>query len=443
MINKIANAWICTIKDNKLAPVFGDLHFGNGIITGIVPKSFNNYLKSIPVKEKFTYDAGARVLTLSNVNFHEHIYSRLAKGLPITGKTDNFYRILDNIWWKLDRSLDHDSTKVSAQLAAIESIKNGVTYIIDHHASPLKVTGSLDVIADVLKDYNLRGVLAHETSDRNGKKYALASIEENLNFLLNSTGSEIKSLFGLHAPFTLDDNTLKRTSEIIKKYDTGIHIHLCEDKTDRLICKKKYGVNPLARLLKYNLLNERSILAHSIYLTKNEYKKIARTKAAIAINIDSNLNNSVGIHNFRIIPNELQVLCGTDGMHANPAKTLKNIFLLMRHTGLSSDEAFGQVIRIYFNQLEFIKRLFPDFSLLNKNDGADFIIRDYAPPTPINKTNFWGHYIYGVLESEVLCTVQRGKFLMKDKKLVGINEDEINKEIYKQGEKLFRKFKKL
>lgn len=442
MINKITNTWICSVKKNSISPVFVDLILSDGKIKEINKKNWNDYLNSKTKVEKNSYDAKGKVITIPNVNFHEHIYSRLSKGLPITGPTNNFINILKNLWWKLDYALDHEMTKASAEMAAMESIKNGVTCIFDHHASPRNTIGSLDVIGDVLRKRKLNGVLAFETSDRNGELLKTESIIENSS-RIDQDDPEIKYLFGLHASFTLNNDTLQTVSNFINDYDLGIHIHLCEDPADRKISKDKFSNLPLSRLIKYNLLNDKSIVSHAIHLSKSEYKKIYEHGSAIAFNPDSNLNNSVGIPDFKNIPKEQTILCGTDGMHANPAKTLKTFFLLMKHSGLSSEEAFERVIKTYFNQIIFVKKFFPDFSSLNKNDKADFIIWDYVPPTPFNKNNFWGHYIYGILESQVASTVKDGKFLMKGKKLVGINELQIQKEIYKQGERLFKEFEKL
>lgn len=441
MVKDILNAWICQIADGKIKPVFGDIIVSRGKIVKIEEKSFDNYLQGRYSKTKSSYDAKGKVITLPNVNFHEHIYSRLAKGLPIKEKTNNFENILKNIWWRLDNNLDKKMVAASTELAAIESIKNGVTYIFDHHSSPSSINNSLNTIAKILQGRGLRSVLAFEVSDRNGQTVSTNSLKENEDAFYELTNSETKFLYGLHASFTIKEDTLRKVSDFITTNDIGIHIHLCEDKADRKISKNKFGSLPLRRLLKYNLLNDKSILSHAIHLTKNEFKQIAKYKSAIAFNPDSNMNNSVGINNFKDFPENQTILCGTDGMHANPAKSLKSLFLLMRHSGLSNDKAFTRTIDTYFNQIEFVKKFFPDFPTLNNNDRADFIIWDYVPPTPINIDNFWGHYIYGILESQVSSTIQSGKFLMKDKKLVKINESEIQKEIYRQGKRLFNIFK--
>jgi len=439
---KITNAWICTIKNKNVKPVYGDILFEDGIIKEIYPQKFTTKRSTAKSKSKNIIDAAGRVITIPFVNFHDHIYSRLAKGLPIKGEMNNFQNILKNLWWKLDRKLDMEMIEASAQMASIESIKNGVTYIFDHHSSPNNPEGSLIKIAKVLKKNKLRSVLAFETTDRNNKKLSQKGLVENEEFFLNYTGQDTKSMFGLHASFTLNDSTLKAVSEFVNEYEMGIHIHLCEDPSDRKITKAKTGMLPLARLRKYNLLNEKSILSHAIHLTDNELKIIGKYKSAIAINIDSNMNNSVGITKMESMPIDIPLLAGTDGMHANPKKTLKNIFLILRNSGLSFDDAFGIIQRIYFNQIDFVKHYFEDYSELKENDRADFIIWDYIPPTPINRENYWGHFIYGMLESNIHSTFQNGIALMTNGKLNFINEEKSYMEIYKQGEKLYRKMKR-
>jgi len=439
---KIINAWICKIENDQVVPVFGDLHISNGRIFSIKTKKFKSYISiKEKRKEKNVYDANGRVLTIPQVNFHDHFYSRLAKGLSISGAMNNFQNILKNFWWKVDKALDLRMVEASAQMAVIESIKNGVTYTFDHHASPNATRGSLSTIAGVLKSNNLRGVLCFETTDRNGTKLTESGLHENESFFTDSVDDDIKSMLGLHASFTLADDTLAEAEKLVNKYNIGIHIHLCEGASDRKLSKQITGQFPVSRLIKFNLLNFKSILAHGIHLTKREYQLIDEYESAIAYNIDSNLNNSVGLPKFRNVPEGIPILLGTDGMHANPGRTLKNYFLLLRHFGYSFDESFKMVHKVFLDQIAFIQEYFNDFPTLQVNDRADFIIWDYVPPTPLTKENFWGHYIYGMLERAIQSTIQQGKFLMKDKKLIGIDEEKINKEIYKQGDKLFYKIK--
>ena len=385
------------------------------------------------------FDAEGRIITVPQINFHDHFYSRLAKGLPISGVMHNFENVLKSLWWKLDLALDLDMVKACAQMAVLESIRNGATYVFDHHASPGCTGGSLGVIKETKDTFGLRGVLCFETSDRNGEEVKKQALTENLDFIKKSD-SNFKGMLGLHASFTVSDETLEGAAEIIKETGAGIHIHLCEDKVDRVKSFTDYGLPPVQRLQKYGLLNSKSILAHGIDLIEPDYSMISKSGSALAYNPDSNLNNNVGLPDFNSVPESIPILIGTDGMSANVVRSMKQLFLQHRNQGNSFDESFNWFQKIYFDQMKFIKNYFPDFPSLQEGDRADFIVWDYVPPTPLTKQNFWGHYIYGILEYPVHSVIQNGSYLLKNFALAIENENEINSDISKQGRRLFEKF---
>ncbi|MCX8056069.1 MAG: hypothetical protein N3F03_00480, partial [Ignavibacteria bacterium] len=196
----IRNIYLIQISDNQINPIFCDLKIENGKIQEIISKDFTEFinLDEQVSKNEFEYDAKGSVATIPMINFHEHIYSRLAKGLNVKGSTDNFHKILKNLWWKLDFVLDEDMVRASAMMAALESIQDGTTYIFDHHSSPNFSKGSLKTIADTLSSFNLRGTICFETTDRNGVELSQKGIEENFEFI-QSSGNDFKGMLGLHA----------------------------------------------------------------------------------------------------------------------------------------------------------------------------------------------------------------------------------------------------
>ncbi len=439
---KITNAWICRTENDRIQPIFGDIQTRKGKIIDIEQKNFSDFLVNNDTinSTKNTVDAAGRVVTLPMINFHDHIYSRLAKGLSISGEMNNFENILKNLWWKLDKYLDKEMVKASAEMAVLESIQNGVTYIFDHHSSPKFTKGSLSVISETIQEFGLRGVLCFETSNRNGETSAKAALSENEKFLLNNTSEDIKAMLGLHASFTLTDDSLESAGKIISENDVGIHIHLCEGGTDRRESQRLYSNLPTRRLKKNGLLNQKSIVAHGVDLIDEDYLMLKEAGSALVFCPDSNLNNSVGIADFQNVPEAIQILAGTDGMHANIAKSLKQLFLLHRHQGNSFEKSFEWIIRIYFDQLDFVRNYFPDFPSLQIEDRADFIVWDYFVPTPITAENFWGHFIYGILERPIHSVIQNGKFLMKNNKLLVNLNGQNDKNIYAQGKRIYSKF---
>ncbi len=435
----IRNAWICQLDaQDNVRPVFGDLEIADGKIKTITVRPANHF---VPLQSKQEIDAHGRVLTTPMVNFHEHIYSRLAKGLPISGPMTNFVEILESLWWKLDRLLDLPMVEASAQMATLECLQQGVTYLFDHHASPSAVSGSLTTIARVLQSFNLRSVMAFEVSDRNGQEVSRASIEENLDFIQNHTNADTKGMMGLHALFTISDQTLRTIAEQISNQNIGIHIHVAEDRADVELNREKFQKSLAERLDEFNLLNDRSLLIHGVHLTDDDLKIIARSGAALAFNPDSNLNNAVGLPRYASLPEQIPILMGTDGMHANVGRSLKQIFLLHRHQGNSFEQSFAFVQKIYKDQLQFVRRYFADFPRLQSGDRADFVIWEYQPPTPLTSENFFGHYLYGLLETPPYSVFQAGQQLLHQQQILIQDRHSIFENIQQQGHRLFEIFK--
>ncbi len=239
-------------------------------------------------------DARGGLILPGLINLHHHFYSALARALNPDAPLRNFAEILDRFWWRLDRALDPDSLRLSAQLTVADCIRWGCTTVFDHHSSPSCLPRSLDIIADVLDASGLSGVLCYEVSNRNGHAEALAGIEENLRFFEKyAAHPRIRGVFGLHASFTLRDETL---AEVARRRPAaaGCHIHVAEAVLDVDFSRKEFGMGPVERLERFGLLDERCLLAHGIHLQPSDYENIARRGGTVIHNPESNANNRVG-----------------------------------------------------------------------------------------------------------------------------------------------------
>ena len=98
-------------------------------------------------------DCSGTVVLPGNVCAHTHLYSALARGMPYSlPPPASFIEILQRIWWRLDRALDEPAVRLSALVGGLDALLAGTTTVIDHHASPNFIDGSLDVIAAALGD---------------------------------------------------------------------------------------------------------------------------------------------------------------------------------------------------------------------------------------------------------------------------------------------------
>ncbi|HQQ39887.1 MAG TPA: amidohydrolase family protein, partial [Clostridia bacterium] len=157
-------------------------------------------------------DANGGLIMPGLINTHNHIYSAFARGLSIKDYSPrDFGDILEGMWWKIDRLLTKENDSLSAYAVYIDCIKNGVTTVFDHHASYFDIPGSLDTIADAAKELGVRTSLCYEVSDRDGEVKMKEAVLENARMIRRAEGDSsdmLKGMMGLHAAFTLSDETL-------------------------------------------------------------------------------------------------------------------------------------------------------------------------------------------------------------------------------------------
>ncbi len=364
-------------------------------------------------------DLHQRLVTAPLVNCHHHFYSLPARGLVPTGNLNDFSSILEQLWWKLDRSLNHDAIRLAARQSLLESIQQGVLTVFDHHSSPGETTTALTTTGAEVERMGIRAVLCHEVSDRNGEVVCEKQLSENRRFIAANARSEhLKGVMGLHASFTVTDATLKSVA------DEPVHIHLAEDPVDNRLSLERYGHTACNRLSVNSLLRPGSILAHGNHLKDAELKLLAESGSILVHNPHSNMNNAVGTLDLtRAVAHGCSIAPGTDGMHSSITSTLKQAFLLSRHGSSDPTVGFAEVRALVDGMFQLGKHYFPELPLLNDGDSADLIVWDYRPLTPLRQENLWGHLIYRLLESKPQHVVAGGEFLLRDGNLLIESDD--------------------
>lgn len=391
-------------------------------------------------------DAQNNLVMPGLVNAHMHLYSTFARGITLDSPpARNFYDILNSLWWKLDKTLTTEDIYYSALIPLIGCIKYGTTTIIDHHASPNTIEGSLFTIAKAAKATGIRTSLAYEISDRDGKRITEVGIKENVEFIrAHHEDSMLRGLIGLHAAFTVSESTLQKVSDVFKSLNSGIHIHLCEDKYDRDFNIDQFGKTPVERLSEAGLLNEKAILAHGIYLDNKDLETIKHFDSKLVHNAQSNMNNAVGCLDLKsLLDTGISVGLGTDGMTYNMLEELNTANLI--HKDRRQENGFGWTEFpniVMSNNPRIASTIFGEkIGLLEVGAAADLIIMDYDPPTPLTSSNFWGHMLFGMTKSRVKTTIVNGNVLMKDYQLlIDVDEAEINAKSRELAAKFWKRF---
>ena len=403
-------------------------------------------------------DCGGAVVLPGLVNGHTHLYSALAAGMPPPPRApQSFHEILKYVWWRLDRALDGDSIEISGRIGALDALSCGTTTLIDHHASPSWIDGSLDRLEKGIADIGLRAVLCYETTDRNGGAGFEAGLNENRRYLDRCRmrgGGRYGALVGAHAAFTLSDASLRACVELAEEYASGVHIHAAEDPCDDAICRAQYGAPLLERFRSCGLLSKddaseasvvgsRSIMGHGTHLRPDDAARVSSQWAGIAHNARSNMNNAVG---YAPVPHMCRVLLGTDGIGGDLFAESRAAWFKYRDAQHASNAGSGAVksgstgraancgndvtpARI----LEMLAQsartasavLNRRIGLLSAGSAADVVVTDYVPATPLASENAAGHFHFALAARHVLHVLVDGELLLKDRVATRLNTEDI------------------
>jgi len=375
-------------------------------------------------------DAAGKVVMPGLICAHTHFYGAFARGMAIPGEApSNFPEILERLWWKIDQALTLEDCQYSALICLIDAIRHGCTTLIDHHASPNAIDGSLDAIAEAVRQAGVRASLCYEVSDRHGEAGARAGIAENARFirwLQQNPQPLLGASFGLHASLTLSEETLAACVAEARALGVGLHIHVAEDMADQRDCLKKHNMRVVERLEKFGVLGPQTIAVHCVHVDGYERETLRATRTHVTHQPRSNMNNAVGVADVPdMLHRGINVALGNDGFSNNMFVEMHVAYLLHKlHARDPRIMPADQVMRMAFANNARLARLFWDRPLgaLEPGAAADIILLDYHPFTPLTDGNFPWHIIFGMDGSQVTHTICNGQMLMCDRRLLTLDE---------------------
>jgi len=382
-------------------------------------------------------DAQGKLAMPGLICAHTHFYGAFARGMAIPGEApQNFPEILEKLWWRLDKALFWQDIRYSALVCLIDAIRHGTTTLVDHHASPTAIEGSLDIIAEAVAEAGVRACLCYEVTDRDGEEKTREGIEENERFIkkmkgeLGGTqGNLVGATFGLHASLTLSDETLEKVVGVANELGVGFHIHVAEDMADQRDSLKKSDLRVVERLNRFGVLGPQTIAVHCVHVDAYEMDILRETGTHVVHNPRSNMNNAVGVADVPgMLRRGIDVGLGNDGFSNNMFTEMHTAYLLHK-LSKSDPRVMGadQVMQMEFqNNAQIASVFFPDpLGQLSVGALADIVLVDYVPTTPLTAGNFPWHIIFGVDGTGVDTTIVGGRVLMRNRELLTLDEEEI------------------
>jgi putative selenium metabolism protein SsnA len=433
-------------KENKILEDGWGLLIRDGVIKKIAPQK--QLLNDYPKEEQL--DAEGQYVMPGNICAHTHFYGAFSRGLGIPGEPPaNFSQILDKLWWHLDKALDVEGVRYSALVCLVDAIKHGTTTLIDHHASPNVIDGSLDVIADAVNGAGLRASLCYEVTDRDGFDKAEKGIQENLRFIQriqrrDPAHANLRAHFGLHASLTLSDETLTRSRDLCPE-GVGFHIHAAEGMADQEDSLKRSGLRVVHRLDQFGILKPQSILAHGVHFNDSEIETLAERRSWLTHQPRSNMNNAVGVAPIeKMLEKGVRIGLGNDGFSNTMWLEWKEAYLLHKMAHRDPQRMGGNtVMRIAVeNNSALITDLFDGLKIgeLSEGAAADLIFVDYHPFTPLTVGNLPWHVLFGFQESMVTATIVAGKPLMVHGELLTLDEEAIAEKAMEVSQQTWKRF---
>lgn len=381
-------------------------------------------------------DLGGRLVLPGQINAHMHLYSSLARGMAPLGARPaaDFVGVLEQLWWPLDRALDEESCYLSALFGLMESARAGVTTVIDHHASQGFVRGSLETLARAARDLGLRLSTCFEVTDRDGPAVASAGLEENAAFATSLRDGprlggvpQLAASLGLHASFTLEDETLRRAAALLDSSGLpGAHVHVAEDRADCYDSLRRSGLRTVERLDGFGLLRPGSIAVHAIWVDAAEVALLAERECFVVTNPSSNQNNGVGRCEVeRLLAGGVRMAVGTDGMSGDVTGELARTYFGLRGAAHDPRVGWSEAQGLLAGNRALAEVFWPGAGLgtLRVGGPGDLVLLDYDPWTPLDAANLLGHLLYGELYRHTRDVICGGRFVLRDGRFPHLDAD--------------------
>ena len=393
-------------------------------------------------------DVQGKIIMPGMINTHMHLYSTFARGMDIktNQSPQNFTEILEKLWWRLDKKLNEKDIYYSAIYPLLDCIKKGVTTIFDHHASSNYIEGSLDILSEAVKQSGIRASLAYEVTDRDGHDKGLTGLKENERFIKKiqkEKNNNLSGMIGLHASFTLNNDTLSRAADLADDLKVPFHIHVAEGKADVYESKMR-GYHSIAeRLERFRILRPGTLAIHGVHLQEEELDLILKNETYLIHNPESNMGNAVGFAPVKsALDKGIIVGLGTDGYTCDMFESIKVANLLQKHELHDPQAGWDEIFKISFlNNRHIARRFFGQMlGTLKAGAAADIIVVDYYPPSPITSGNAYSHILFGIGGDMVDSTMVGGKFLMEDRVIKLLDYKKIAQKTKEQAKDFWRRF---
>ena len=422
----LVNAHILTMdeKMNQYNP--GAIAISGDSILAVGPEA--EIKKEYAGKE--TVDCRGSLLMPGLINAHTHVPMTLLRGLADDLRLDVW---LSGYMWPVEREfVSPEFVRLGTQIACAELIRSGVTtfndmYFFEENVAKATAEAGMRAICG-------QSVLKFPVADAASYEDAM---EIARDYIQRWKGHPlIVPAIAPHAPYTCTPEILRATAELAKEFDVPLHIHIAETSFEVENMRNENGMPVVPYVKKQGLFEAKVIAAHCVHIDPGEMRTLLHAGAGVSHNPSSNLKLASGFAPvIKMLETGLNVGIGTDGPASNNdldmfeevrlaafiAKAVTN-----DPTSLPAATALTMATRLGAQALH-IGHL---TGSLTPSRRADLILIDANPmhssPRFYRDANSaYAQIVYASKSTDVSYVMVNGKWLMRDRKLLTLNEEEL------------------
>lgn len=388
-------------------------------------------------------DMGNKIVLPGLINTHTHSPSPLFRGMADDLSLMDW---LKKSLWPAEKNLTGEIAYWGTSHSCLEFLESGVTTFADQYFYS-------EHVAQAVEKSGLRGFIAPSVFT-NGSPETEDTILAAVDFIEKYKNKEERTLIypciGPHAPYSCSSEVLKTVAKIASTYDLIIHTHISETMDENKEIYEHTGLTPTQYLDSVGVLDRKVLAAHCIHVNQKDMDIFQEKKVRISYNPVSNLKLVSGIMPFKeLIEKGINVSLGTDGAQSNNSldllKDLKTGVLIQKQkyndaTFISAKEALKMVT------INGAKALYMDHEIgsLEKGKKADIIAMNIKNTNinPLHRSsvsNIYSAIVYAADGSDVSDVIVNGKMLMKDRKLIYMNKEEIQEQTHKGANEVLKK----
>jgi 5-methylthioadenosine/S-adenosylhomocysteine deaminase len=391
--------------------------------------------KDIKAKAEEVIDARGKAVLPGLINAHTHLSMTLLRGVADDMPLMEW---LEKKIWPIEQNLTADDCYAGALLGCLEMIKSGTTCFADQYFY-------MEDVARAVEEAGLRGVLSRGIIELDDPEKREMTIREGERLVKNCHGmanGRILTMFGPHSAYTCSPECLMQVKELAKKYRVGIHTHISEaqDEVDKIF--KRYGKRPVEHLDSIGFLGPEVLAAHCVWLTAREIEIFHRRGVKPVHNPVSNMKTASGVAPVpEMLGAGIPVALGTDGAASNNSldmfREMKFAALLNKVHKLDPTVVPAQaVLEMATINGAIALGLQGEIGSLEVGKKADVVLVDMKKPHLAPLHNVISHLVYSAVGSDVDTVIVDGEVLMREGRVLTLDEDEILERAQKASDDL-------